>query len=188
MKLSFRCLGTQSLKIYLLRYLYFLLLLLLLLGLWLNGMFKRNDIAAISLSATALVAIALHEGYKDTAYIPIPGDVPTIGFGTTKGVKPGDRITPTQALSRAMLDIQQFEGAVKQCVTVPLTQNEYDAYIGLSYNIGTGAFCRSTLVKKLNQQQYVEACQEILKWDKFNGKPLPGLTKRRQEEYLKCLS
>jgi len=118
----------------------------------------------------------------------VAGDVPTIGFGTTSGVKPGDRITPTQALSRAMADIQQYEGAVKQCVKVPLTQNEYDAFISLSYNIGTGAFCRSTLVKKLNQQQYTEACQEILKWDKFNGKPLAGLTKRRQEEYLKCLS
>lgn len=151
-------------------------------------MFDRKHIATISLSATALVAIVLHEGYKDTAYIPVPGDVPTIGFGTTKGVKHGDTITPTQALSRAMVDIQQFEGAVKECVKVPLSQNEYDAYISLSYNIGTGAFCRSTLVKKLNQEKYVEACQEILKWDKFKGKPLSGLTKRRQEEYLKCLS
>ena len=151
-------------------------------------MFKRNDIAAISLSATALVAIALHEGYKSEAYIPVAGDVPTIGFGTTKGVKPGDKITPTQALSRAMADIQQYEGAVKQCVTVPLTQNEYDAYISLSYNIGTSAFCRSSLVKKLNAQEYTEACKEILRWNKFQGKELPGLSKRRQEEYVKCLS
>ena len=149
-------------------------------------MFKRNEIAAISLSATALVAIALHEGYKDMAYIPTPGDVPTIGFGTTNGVKLGDKTTPTQALNRAMVDIQKFEGAVKSCVQVPLTQGEYDAYISLSYNIGSSAFCNSTLVKRLNQSEYALACQEILRWNRFQGKELAGLTKRRQEEYLKC--
>jgi lysozyme len=149
-------------------------------------MFKRNEIAAISLSATALVAIALHEGYKDMAYIPTPGDVPTIGFGTTGGVKLGDKTTPTQALNRAMVDIQKFEGAVKSCVQVPLTQGEYDAYISLSYNIGSSAFCNSTLVKRLNQSEYALACQEILRWNRFQGKELAGLTKRRQEEYLKC--
>ena len=149
-------------------------------------MFKRNEIAAISLSATALVAIALHEGYKDMAYIPTPGDVPTIGFGTTNGVKLGDKTTPTQALSRAMVDIQKFEGAVKSCVQVPLTQGEYDAYISLSYNIGSSAFCGSTLVKRLNQGEYALACQEILRWNRFQGKELAGLTKRREEEYLKC--
>lgn len=150
-------------------------------------MFKRQDIAAISLSATALVAIVLHEGYKDNAYIPLAGDIPTIGFGTTSGVKLGDRTTPEKALQMAMRDVQSYEGAVKSCVKVPLSQNEYDAFISLSYNIGTGAFCKSTLVKKLNAGDYEGACKQILLWDKFNGKPLSGLTKRRQEEYKKCL-
>jgi lysozyme len=150
-------------------------------------MFKRQDIAAISLSATALVALLLHEGYKDNAYIPLAGDVATIGFGTTSGVKLGDRTTPEKALQVAMRDVQNFEGAVKSCVTVPLSQNEYDAYISLSYNIGPYAFCKSTLVKKLNQGDYIGACNQILRWDQFKGKPLAGLTKRRQEEHRKCL-
>ena len=150
-------------------------------------MFRRQDVAAITLSATALVAIVMHEGYSDRAYIPVAGDVPTIGFGTTEGVKPGDTITPHKALARAASDITKFEGALKQCVTVPLTQGEYDAYVSLSYNIGSGAFCRSTLVKKLNREDYIGACEEILRWDKFQGKRLSGLTKRRQEEYIKCL-
>ena len=149
-------------------------------------MFKRQDIAAISLSATALVAIALHEGYKENAYIPLAGDSPTIGFGTTSGVKLGDRTSPEKALQVALRDIQKFEGALKQCVKVPLSQGEYDVYISLSYNIGSGNFCRSTLVKKLNGQDYEGACKEILRWDQFQGKRLPGLTKRRQEEYIKC--
>ena len=150
-------------------------------------MFDRKNIAAISLSATALVAIVLHEGYKENAYIPLAGDIPTIGFGTTFGVKLGDRITPEKALQVAMKDVQQFEGAIKSCVTVPLSQNEYDAFTSLAYNIGTGAFCKSTLVKKLNAGDYEGACKQILLWDKYQGKPLAGLTKRRQEEYKKCL-
>lgn len=147
----------------------------------------RTTLTALSLSAAALVGIALHEGYSPVAYTPVAGDVPTIGFGTTEGVKPGDRITPPQALQRALQDVNKFEGAVKQCVKVPLNQNEYDAYISLSYNIGSGAFCRSTLVKLLNQQRYEEACKEILRFDKFQGKPLRGLTLRRQREYQLCL-
>jgi lysozyme len=146
----------------------------------------RKKVAAIALSAAALVGIVAHEGYSDVAYIPVPGDVPTIGFGTTGNVKLGDKINPIRALDRALVDIQQFEGALKECVKVPLSQNEYDAYISLTYNIGAKAFCSSTLVKKLNAGDYDGACKEILRWDQFKGKPLAGLTKRRQEEYKKC--
>jgi lysozyme len=148
---------------------------------------KRTQLAALSLSAAALVGIAVHEGYRADAYIPVPGDVPTIGFGTTGGVKLGDKITPERALSRALQDVQKFEGALKRCVTVPLHQHEYDVFVSLSYNIGPSAFCGSTLVKRLNAGDYTAACNEILKWDKFQGRPLSGLTKRRQEEHRKCL-
>jgi lysozyme len=146
----------------------------------------RTKIAALTLSALALVGIVSHEGYNDDAYIPIPGDVPTIGFGTTEGVKMGDKTTPIKALKQAMRDVQRFEGAVKQCVKVPLYQYEYDAYISLSYNIGSGNFCRSTLVKKLNAQDYEGACKEILRWDRAQGRVVRGLTLRRQEEYKQC--
>jgi lysozyme len=150
-------------------------------------MYSRKHIATISLSATALVALLLHEGYRENAYIPVAGDVPTIGFGTTTGVKLGDRTSPEKALTVAMRDVQGFEGAIKSCVTVPLHQYEYDAYTSLAYNIGSSAFCRSTLVRKLNAEDYVGACNQILRWDHFKGKPLAGLTKRRQEEHKKCL-
>lgn len=129
----------------------------------------------------------MQEGYREAAYIPVPGDVPTIGFGTTEGVKLGDKITPPKALQRSLADIGKYEGAIKACVKVPLYQREYDAYTSLSYNIGTGAFCGSTLVKKLNAGNYTGACEAILAWDKFKGKPLAGLTKRRQAEYRMCV-
>jgi lysozyme len=148
---------------------------------------NRAPIAAIFLSASALVSIVMHEGYSDKAYIPVPGDVPTIGFGTTEGVKPGDTITPTKAIERALLDINKYEGALKKCVKVPLAQNEYDAFVSLAYNIGPDAFCNSTLVKKLNKMDFTGACYEILRWDKFKGQPLRGLTVRRQAEFRKCI-
>lgn len=147
----------------------------------------RHTVTALSLSAAALVALAVSEGYSERAIIPVKGDVPTIGFGTTGGVKLGDTITPPQALERKLRDVAQFEGALKRCVTVPLAQHEYDAYIQLSYNIGSGAFCGSTLVKKLNAGDYAGACGEILKWDRFRGQRLPGLAARRQREYQRCL-
>jgi lysozyme len=84
-------------------------------------------------------------------------------------------------------DVQKFEGAIKKCVVVPLHQYEYDAYVSLSYNIGSGAFCSSTMVKKLNAQDYAGACQEILRWDRAKGRVVKGLTNRRQQEYQKCI-
>jgi lysozyme len=147
----------------------------------------RIVIGALTLSASALVGLAVHEGYRGEAYTPVKGDVPTIGFGTTAGVKPGDRIEPVQALVRKLQDVQKFEGALKQCVRVPLHQHEYDAFLSLAYNIGPGAFCGSTLVRRLNAGDYTGACAEILRWDRFRGEPLRGLTLRRQAENRQCL-
>lgn len=146
----------------------------------------RIILAALSLSAMGLVGIVAHEGYTDKAVIPVRGDVPTIGFGTTSGVKMGDRITPPVALRRALVDVNKFEGAVKQCVTVPLHQYEYDAYIDLAYNIGPRAFCGSTLVKKLNAGDYAGACAEISRWVRQGGRVLPGLVTRREAERAMC--
>ena len=148
---------------------------------------KRVSIATLALSASALVGIAVHEGYREAAYRPVPGDVPTIGFGTTAGVQMGDRIKPVQALVRKLADVQRFEGALRTCVTVPLHQHEYDAFLSLAYNIGSGAFCGSTLVRLLNQGDYRGACDQILRWDRFQGQPLRGLTLRRQAEHRQCL-
>jgi lysozyme len=146
----------------------------------------RNVIVACCLSAAGLVGLTQYEGYTDRAVIPVPGDVPTIGFGTTAGVKMGDKITPPQALERALRDVGKFEASLKQCVTAPLHQYEYDAYVQLAYNIGAGAFCSSTLVRKLNARDYAGACAEISKWNKQGGRELQGLTNRRERERALC--
>lgn len=146
----------------------------------------RTKIAALSLSAVALVGIASHEGYFGNAYQDIVG-VWTIGFGSTDNVKPTEKTDPVKALRRAVTELGQMESQIKKCVSVDLTQYEYDAYLSLSYNIGTGAFCRSTLVKKLNAKDYEGACKEILRWNKAGGREVRGLTIRRQAEYKQCM-
>ena len=148
---------------------------------------NRAPIISLGISGIALIGLLVAEGYRDNAYIPVAGDVPTIGFGTTQNVKIGDKVTVAEALNRAVVDVQKFEGAIKSCVTVPLHQYEYDAYTSLAYNIGSGAFCRSTLVRLLNKTNYDDACRQILKWDNFKGKPLRGLTIRREKEYKQCI-
>lgn len=149
---------------------------------------NRIHISGLVLSAAALVGLALSEGYTEQAVQPLPGDKWTNGFGTTENVKPGDKTTPPKALERKLRDVQTFEGAIKQCVNVPMTQTEYDAYVSLAYNIGSQAFCSSTLVKLLNASDYSAACDQILRWDRFKGQPVRGLTLRRQREHALCIS
>lgn len=148
---------------------------------------NRTPVAALALSAAALVGLVLHEGYTDKAVIPVPGDVPTLGFGTTEGVKMGDTITPPRALARALMDVQKFEGPVKACIKVPLAQYEYDAAMSLAYNIGTHAFCNSTVAKRFNAGDYAAACEAFLMWNKVKGVEVRGLTVRRQAERKQCL-
>jgi lysozyme len=169
----------------------------------------RRAVAALFLSATALVALVMSEGYSDRAY-PDSGGIFTYGFGSTRKpdgtpVKKGDTITPPQALTLAMQEIMVMETSLKKCITVDLYQHEYNAFMELSYNIGTGAFCASSIPWKLSIGDYAGACATILEFDKYRDRTKPkvknprtgkweyplvrlnGLTNRRQREYRKCL-
>lgn len=155
----------------------------------------RSAVAVMVLAASTLVGIAVHEDYKDEAYIPAPGDVPTIGFGTTAGVRMGDRTTPARSLVRLLDEVEgTYAAGVKRCVTVPLYQYEYEAYVSLAYNIGVAAFCRKAkpgkppnLIDLINSGKYAEACERIEAFKYGPGrKVLPGLVKRRAEERALC--
>lgn len=152
----------------------------------------RKSLAALTLSASAFVGLAVSEGYTDRAVQPLPGDKWTNGFGSTTNedgspIKPGQATNPVRAMNRMLVDVQRFEGAVRQCVHVPLTQAEYDAHLSLAYNIGAANFCGSTLVKRLNALDYAGACAEILRWNRFQGIPIEGLIQRRQREHAQCM-
>lgn len=146
----------------------------------------RITVAALAVSAAALVGIATHEGYRGEAYRDAAG-IPTIGYGETAGVKMGDKTTPERALVQLLKSTEKHADAIRQCIHVPLYQHEFDAYVSLSYQIGAGAFCRSTLIKKLNKGDYTGACNELDKWVYAGGKKLPGIVKRRQKEKEMCL-
>lgn len=146
---------------------------------------------AIVLVASALVVgtIAGYEGYSATAYDDGVG-VQTIGFGATEGVRAGQRTDPVRAVQRLSMDVSSHARRVSACIgEVPLHQAEFDAYVSLAYNIGTSAFCGSTLIKKLRATppDYPGACAEILRWDYAGGQRLAGLTRRRQAEHRQCM-
>ncbi|MET3560721.1 lysozyme [Bartonella japonica] len=121
------------------------------------------------------------EAYRDTACIW------TIGYGHTSDagkplVKKGMCITQKQAEEILCEDLKQFEKAVDEAVTVSLTDAQFAALVSFCYNIGTAAFCKSTLLKKLNQGDYESVPVELQKWNKVGGKPLRGLANRRAAE------
>lgn len=122
------------------------------------------------------------EQLRLAAYIPTPGDVPTIGWGTTAGVKMGDLIDLKTAERMLRHDVSGCEECVHSSVKVPITQNQFDALVSLVYNIGRSAFAGSTLVRRINAHDS-DAASEFLRWDKFKGHPLAGLTRRRKIEH-----
>lgn len=133
--------------------------------------------------------VAEFEGFRAKPYLPTPDDVPTIGYGTT--VYPDGRAVTlkdppcTRAKAREWLaaHLEEVVGtALKTFVKVPLTENQRIALGSLIYNIGSGAFSRSTLLRLLNRKDYAGAADEFLKWNKQKGKTLPGLTRRRTRE------
>ena len=121
------------------------------------------------------------EGCKLTAYQDSVG-VWTIGYGHTKGVYDGMTITQDQAEQMLLSALEEYEGYIENMVTVPLTQNQFDALVVWVYNLGPTNFKNSTLLKELNAGNYNAAGQEITRWNKAGGKVLAGLVKRREAE------
>lgn len=127
------------------------------------------------------------EGFRTIAY-QCSANVWTIGYGHTKGVKPGDRITKADAEVLLVEDIKAFERAVRHTVKVPLTQNQFDALVSFCFNVGANAFSKSTLVRLLNQSKYQDAANQFPRWNRAGGRVIKGLTNRRIAEKQLFLS
>lgn len=122
------------------------------------------------------------EGFRAKPYTD-SGGVWTIGYGTTKGVnKDTPVVTEAQADALLARDIASTEMAINRGVKVPLSDNQRAALISFVYNIGSGAFARSTLLRMLNNGHYEQAAWQILRWDKVKGKVVSGLVARRLKE------
>lgn len=114
---------------------------------------------------------------------PATGGEPwTIGVGHTGGVQPGDTCTEEQALAWLRDDAGTAERCVNASVKGAVTQNQFDALVSLVFNIGCGNFGKSTLLRRLNEDDDVAAAQHFMDWDKANHRQMAGLTKRRKAE------
>ncbi|SFU36410.1 lysozyme [Porphyromonadaceae bacterium KHP3R9] len=132
-------------------------------------------------SDKGVALIKAHEGFVPHAY-RCPAGIWTIGYGHTSGVKPGDVITEAQGDAFLRSDIASAERAVN-AAGLKLTQNQFDALVSFVFNVGTGNFNRSTLLKyaKANTND-PRIRQEFSKWIYGDRKVLPGLIKRRKAE------
>jgi lysozyme len=133
-------------------------------------------------SSTGRAFIREAEGERLTTY-RCSADVPTIGVGHTgSDVKMGMTITKAQSDALLIADLARFEKAVAAAIKVPLTQNQFDALVSLAFNIGSGAFAKSTLVRLLNGGHYDQVPAQLARWNKLDGRPNEGLTARRVRE------
>lgn len=134
------------------------------------------------ITQAGLDLIKSFEQIRYIAYKPTPNDVWTLGYGHTAGVQEGDICDDPQADAWLLHDTAGACAEVDQDATVSLTDDEFDALVCLTFNIGRGAFRGSTLLKKLNAGDYQGAAQQFLVWDKQAGKELAGLDRRRAAE------
>lgn len=121
------------------------------------------------------------EGLRLEAY-RCPAGVLTIGYGHTKGVYEDMTINQDEADSLLREDLDIFEDAVADLVNVPLNQNQFDALVSFTYNLGQGALRKSTLLRILNEGDYEGAAEQLLRWNKAGGVVLKGLVRRREAE------
>lgn len=134
-------------------------------------------------SAEGLALIQKFEGCELESY-RCSADVPTIGFGHTRGVKDGDTCTQEEANQLLADDLEEFEGYVTKLVDIDLTQNEFDAMVAWTFNLGPTNLKSSTLLQKLNEDDRADVPHQMKRWNKAGGIVLNGLVRRREAEAL----
>lgn len=149
--------------------------------------------SVIALSAAGLLMIATHEGFSNKPYKDT-GGVITNGFGNAT-ISPNKPVTVVEALGDLKENTSTAGQAVSLCVTTPMTQGQYDSYVSLAFNVGTNAFCKSTMVKLANDGKKIESCNQFDRWVFVAGKDCrikssncSGIAKRRKDEKSLCLS
>ena len=135
--------------------------------------------------AIAAYFIPNWEGEKFQSY-PDGGGVWTICYGHTRNVRPGMIVSQDQCDAWLESDIIEHSQAIRQCITRPMSPNQEAAFLSLAFNIGSGAFCRSTAARKFNAGDDWGACEAMKLWNQDNGKVVRGLVNRRAAESALC--
>ena len=150
---------------------------------------KKKAIGVLGAGALLLATpfIAQWEGKRNDPYKDIVG-VWTVCYGDTRGVKPGQRQTDAQCQDRLYEQIADHAKPVIACVPQLMGHDaQLAASVSLAYNIGTGAFCKSTVAKRFRAGDFRGACNGFMAWRFAGGKEVRGLVNRRTEERELCL-
>lgn len=140
----------------------------------------------MQLSSAGALFIQGFELCRLTAY-PDSGGIWTIGWGHTPAHE-GQVCTPAEALAWFSADVEGACRAISETVTVSLSQNQFDALVSFTFNVGVGSEAHSTLLRLLNAGDYAGAADQFLIWNHVNGVVNAGLTRRRQAEQQLFLS
>lgn len=138
--------------------------------------------------AAAIGFVGAWEGLSLTAYRDSVG-VPTICYGSTRGVKMGDRAGRADCDAMFTADLIRHETGMLACIKNPdaIPDGAYLAFLSWTYNVGIGAACGSTLMKRINAGDLRGACDQLPRWSRAGGKVLRGLSRRRASERELCL-
>ena len=137
----------------------------------------------MEISQEGLSLIKKFEGCELEAYKCAAG-VWTIGYGSTNNVNEGMEISQERADMLLLEDVEVFEESVNKLVEAPLEQNQFDALVSWTFNLGSTNLKNSTLLKVLNDKDYDGVPAQIKRWNKAGGKVLQGLIRRREAEAL----
>ncbi|WP_374257886.1 glycoside hydrolase family protein [Aquabacterium sp.] len=161
----------------------------------------RTVVGSMTLSAAALIGLAVNEGYTETASIPTRNDRPTNGFGSTlkadgTPVKIGEKTDPVRALITLQAHVSKEEAVFQQSLAgASLTQGEYDTYMDWVYQFGTGAWATSSMRRLILAGEYRKACDALLKYRYSGGydcsvpgnKVCAGVWTRQLRRHQKCI-
>lgn len=140
----------------------------------------------VAVATLAVAVVGGFEGLRQSAYRDVVG-IPTACYGETRGIRMGMKFTKTECNDMLLKRLDEFADGMEACTHVPLTDERYVALLSFSYNVGTAAYCHSSVARYLNEGKTKEACNALLAWDKAGGRQIAGLSKRRWDERELCL-
>ncbi|MGR3495139.1 lysozyme [Citreimonas sp.] len=154
-----------------------------------SGALRKRAIGGIAGSAVALATavgfVGQWEGLRTEAYRDIVG-VWTVCYGETKGVQAGDSYSEAECDAMLAREIVAYERALDRCLTAEVPVGMKIALVSWTYNVGPGAACSSTLVRKANAGDLQGACNELPRWNRAGGRVIRGLSNRRASERAMC--
>jgi lysozyme len=144
--------------------------------------------AVTALGILAVAVVGQYEGLRLYAYKDVVG-VWTACYGETKGIRPGMKFTKEQCDILFIGGLERHERGMRACLKDPdaIPEKPYVAFLSLTYNVGIGGFCKSTVARRANAGDLRGACDALLAWNKAGGRVVAGLVKRRKSERNLCL-